>query len=182
MSLPRRSLLKIGISGALLLSVGGLGLSLRPTTMVTKPESLKCLDQRQFSVLQAVAECMVAPSGSMPSVIELEVVQTIDGLLVELHPADRKQVLQVVGLLENALSGLLMDGRFQTFTGSDLAARRHILDGWRTSRLSVKRQAFLALHQLCVSAYWGHPRAYEFAGYGGPPDYSGVLQGPDADG
>jgi hypothetical protein len=108
----------------------------------------------------------------MPSIDELETVSTIDHMLSEAHPEDVTQVLQALMLLENALAGFLLEGRYRTFSGSSLEAQRQVLEQWRTSGLTVKRQAFQALHGLCVTSYWGHPKAYAFAGYSGPPDFS----------
>jgi len=182
MALQRRVFLKVGLGGAAALALGGLGLGLRPTVYVPMKGELICLNERQYAVLSAMADCIVSPTPDMPSVEDLNVVQAIDGMLSDLHPEDTRQLLQAVGLLENALSGLLWDGRIHTFTGSSRLGRVQILDGWRHSRLSVKKQAYLALHQLCVAAYWGHPEAYRFTDYPGPPDFSGLVPTESVDG
>ena len=174
-SIDRRTLLKLGFGGTALLAVGGVGLGLRPTVYVPVKGKLTHLNARQYSVFYAMADAVVSPSDEMPSIGDLDVVETIDGMLSELHPDDVSQLLQAVGLPENALTGLLLDGRFHTFTSASRAVRVEILDGWRSSRLSVKQQAYTALHALCVAAYWGNPTAYQFAGYMGPPNFSGLA-------
>ena len=175
MSIDRRTLLKLGLASSALLAVGGVGLGMRPTVYVPANGPLTHLNARQYSVFYAMADAIVSPTDEMPSIEGLAVVETIDEMLNELHPEDVAQLLQAVGLLENALTGLLLDGRFHTFTSASRAVRVEILDGWRSSRLSVKQQAYTAMHALCVAAYWGNPAAYLFTGYMGPPDFSGLV-------
>lgn len=181
MGLHRRTFLKIGMSGAAMLALGGVGLGLRSSVLVVPSGPLHCLTARQYSIFAAIADCMISPTDEMPQIQELGVVEQIDEMLRHVHPDDRTQILQVLSLLENALAGFLLDGRFQTFTATSRQARVRILEGWRTSRLSVKQQAFVALHGLCVAAYWGNPKAYIFAGYSGPPDFSSMGLGAPAD-
>ena len=183
MAIPRRTFLKLGLGGVGLLALGGAGLALQSTTLVEPQGPLRCLNVRQYSILYAVADAIVSPSEDMPSVGDLGAVETMDGLLAQLHPDDMGQILQVLSLLENALTGLLLDGRVQTFTSYSRTRRVEILDGWRTSRIGTKQQAFVALHGLCVASYWGNPKAYAFTGYPGPPDFTGLLPQPEvADG
>jgi len=181
MGLERRTFLKIGLSGAAMLAVGGIGLGIRSSVLVEPSGPLHCLTPRQYSIFSAIADCIISPTEAMPQIQDLGVVEQIDDMLRHVHPADRGQILQVLALLENALSGFILDGRFQTFTATSREARVRILEGWRTSRLSVKQQAFVALHGLCVAAYWGHPDAYIFAGYSGPPDFAAMGLGEPAD-
>lgn len=162
--------------------MGGVGLGLRPTVMVPVEGTLKHLSPRQYAVFTAMVETFVAPTSDMPEVQSLNVGHTIDGMLDSLHPDDVTQLLQAVGLIENALAGFVFEGRIQTFTASSLQVRAQILEGWRTSRLSLKQQAYLALHQLCVASYWGHPKAYQFTGYTGPPNFDGLVPEGGEDG
>ena len=165
-----------------MLAVGGVGLGLRPTVMVPVEGTLKHLNPRQYAIFTAMVDAFVSPTSDMPDVQSLNVGQTIDGMLDSLHPDDVTQLLQAVGLIENALAGFVFEGRIQTFSASSRETRVQILNGWRTSRLSLKQQAYLALHQVCVASYWGHPKAYSFAGYMGPPNFDGLAPAGGQDG
>ena len=43
------------------------------------------------------------------------------------------------------------------------------LERLRTSRWSLLRAAYDALHQLVFASWYGNPRAWTAIGYGGPP-------------
>ena len=154
MGLHRRTFLKVGLSGAAALAVGGVGLGLRASVLQTPNVPLHCLNAQQYSIFSAVADCIVSPDGDMPSIEQLGVVAQIDEMLRHVHPTERAQILQVLSLLENALAGFVLDGRFQTFTALSREARVTVLEGWRTSRLSVKQQALLP-SMGCVSLRTG---------------------------
>jgi len=174
MSVSRRRVLQVGLGGTVLLALGGVGLALRPTTVRTPSSPLKVLTVAEYSIVLSVAERIVRPDSEMPSVLELGVAEEIDAMLLGVPTLDVTQIKQVLALLENAFASLVLSGRLTTFTGSSPEAQSRILDGWRTSSLNTKRQAYRVLHSLCVAAYWGNPRAYAATGYPGPPDFSAV--------
>ena len=82
-----------------------------------------------------------------------------------LYVADRDEGLILVG------AGSLLDGRTRPFTQLDAAGQDATLDGWRRSRISVRRTAFQALHGLCMGSYYASPETYAAVGYPGPPDF-----------
>lgn len=165
----RRALLRYGVAGALVLAVGGVGLSLQPTVRTAPSEPLKVLDEVEFAILAAVAEALLPGDARRPSARALSVPEKVDHVLSTMHPADVAEVKQVLRLLENGLMGLLLDGRPATFTGASPSARERVLERWRTSRWTLRRTAYLALAGLCNAAYWTDPRVWASVGYAGPP-------------
>ncbi len=176
----RRSLLKLGLGGAALLAAGGLGLGLWPGPVRPTPSGLAVLDPRSYSVLAAVADRICPGGEGLPAASDLDVAALVDSHLARLHPADAAELLQGLVLLENALAGLIFDGRPKPFTACSPEVQDAVLLAWQGSRVTVRRVVFQALRGLIAAAYWGHPDLYAAVGYPGPPDYSGFGLPPAA--
>jgi len=174
MGSTRRRFLKFGLGGVILLAVPGVGLGLRPSVLVEPAAPLRTFNQRQFSVLAAVAETMCPGAAGLPSAGDLGVAEALDHLYSRMDPTTGKDIGAILDLLENALAGALLDGRVRTFTACSPEQRREVLDAWRTSAISVRRAIFKALRGFVMAAYWGDRRTWDFIGYGGMPDYTKV--------
>ena len=127
------------------------------------------LSERQYAILAAIAETLCPGRDGLPDANVLRVANRVDHLLDSLHPGDAAEFKQAITLMENALVGLALEGRFNTFSASSPAVRTRALEGWRTSGLNLRRKAFSAVSGLCMGAYWSDPRVYPFVGYPGPP-------------
>jgi len=179
--MKRRTLLKLGLSGGALLALGGVGLSLRgPGRLRSVPPNLKQLSERQYLTLAAVAARVCPQRKNAPSTDDVQVAQKLDLLLETMHPADSQDFKQLLNLFDNALAGLLLDGRITTFTGASAAVQDEILQSWRTSTFLVKRTGYKAMVGLCAATYFGDPSTYASVGYPGPPDYGNVRHARQA--
>lgn len=175
--MKRRTLLKIGVGGGLLLAIGGTGLWLRgPTRSRPIPSGLKRLNDRQYLTLAAVAARVCPPLKGAPTTDTARVAQKLDSLFDTMHPGDVKDLKQLLDLLDNALGGLLLEGRVSTFTGSSDSQQDDILQSWRTSAVSLKRTGYKAIVGLCAATYFADSRTYAAIGYPGPPDYGNVKK------
>ncbi len=173
----RRRLLQVGLGGTVLLGLGGLGFWLwRPHSARIAPSDLKTLDAGAWQVLAAVAACICPEGKGFPSADAIGVASRVDALLAGLHPTTVGEIRQLLGLLENPASSLLLDGRIGSFSGADAATQAQILAGWRDSDIAVKRAGFKALSGLCASSYYSHPDVFAHVGYPGPPDYGNVRR------
>ena len=175
MPITRRTILRYGLGGALVLAAGAAGIALQDTLLRQPMAKLQVLDQRTFSILVAVADRIAPAGGGFPSAEELQVAEKIDGLLARMDPAVGGEIKQVLLLLENALAGLVFDGRTKPFTRMMPEAQDDALRSWQNSRLDVRRTAYTALHGLCAAAYYASPEIYPLVGYPGPPDFRGVT-------
>ncbi|MCO4763367.1 MAG: hypothetical protein KC502_17755 [Myxococcales bacterium] len=186
--MKRRTLLKVGLGGGVLLALGGVGLSLRgPTRSRDVPAGLKTLSDRQYLTLAAfsarvtpnaaVDQALVDNKAKFPSSDDVGVAQKLDTLFSTMHPGDVGDLKQLLDLLDNALGGLLLEGRTQTFTGSSAAEQDKILASWRTSGVTLKRTGYKALVGLCAATYFTDPRTYPACGYPGPPNYGNATGG-----
>lgn len=166
----RRNVLKFGLAGAVLLAIGGVGLGLRGTVRRVPASPLLVLDDVEFSVLWAVAERVCPANGKFPAASSVLVAEKIDALLAGLDPATQAETKSLLRLVENALPGLLLDGRFTTFTGSSPAVQDAVLEAMRTSRMGLRRTMFKALGGLVGATYYAQPEVWGAVGYPGPPD------------
>lgn len=175
MSTTRRRLLQVGLGGAALLAVGGVGVALRPGVLRAPSAPLQALDPRSFSTLAAVADAVCPGTEVYPSAAGVGVAEGIDALLASCDPGMTDELTQALMLLENALVGLLLDGRPVAFTALSPATQAEVFEGWRTSRIGVRRQIYKALRGLCASVYYAHPDTWPGSGYPGPPDYAAAA-------
>jgi hypothetical protein len=137
----------------------------------TPARPLRALDPEAFAVLAAVADRLCPGGEGLPKARELEVAEKVDALLAAMDPAMVADVQVVLSLIENALAGLLFEGRWTTFTAALPEAQDRILEAWRSSRVYARRSAFKAVHGLVTAAYWGSPEVHARVGYPGPPTF-----------
>lgn len=163
MATSRRSFLRTGLLGGALLAFGGLGLSLYPSKEVgvaTAP--LLVLEPRAFQVLVAVASRIVTAKGAEP----VAIAHGVDRALSYALPETQEGLNKLLGLFENALPGLVLDGRVKPFTRLSPESQDAVLESWRTSRIALRRIGYQALRKLALAAYymeessWG-PLAYQ---------------------
>ncbi len=170
--MKRRSFLRKGLFGAALLALGGAGLALYPGKHLASPlRGLRVLDERGFQVMVAVAARVVVGPGADP----IRIAHGVDEALARAAPESQADLVKLLGLFENALPGLLLDGRASPFTRLDGAAQDRVLEQWRDSRLAVRRSGFHALRRLCLGVYYAEPSAWPSIHYAGPPDLGGFA-------
>jgi hypothetical protein len=164
----RRTFLKRGLfGGALLTAGGGAAFALFPSRVrFTAREALHVLDAKSFNVMASIAARVVTAEGADP----VTITHTIDQALARAVPEAQHDIVQLLGLFENALTGLLLDGRFKPFTQLEGQAQDAVLLAWRYSRLVLRRGAYKALKNLCVTSYYRKEDAWHQTGYPGPPD------------
>lgn len=171
MKLTRRTMLRAGLGAASMAALGGAALALQTGDLPAPPSALQVLDAHAHAVVAAVAATLLPTGPGRPDPLALGIPALVDGHMATMHPADQAELIQGILLLDNALVGLMMDGRPRTFTACDPQTRRATLEAWRTSRVEVRRVVYKALRGLIVAAYWGHPELYLAAGYPGPPRF-----------
>lgn len=167
----RRTFIRRGIFGGLLLAVGGsVGLAVWPTDRMARPRRpLRALDERQFSILATVAGRMVQAPGADP----VEIAHRVDAQMATAYPEVRADFGKLLLLLENALAGLILDGRLKPFTRLSPAAQDDVLQSWASSHLAVRRTGYAALRKLTQAVFYAGPEAWPEVGYPGPPQLTG---------
>lgn len=168
----RRSFLKAGLWGGLLLGVGGTGLALWPTRRRHAPfKPLMVLDARELAILAQVAERMVG----LPDADPVKIAHGVDESLALGPPELGADFKKLLGLLDSGLAGLLLDGRVRPFTHLEPADQDTALEQFRDSRILARRVGYQALRKLCLAGYYADAASWKALGYPGPPQ----LQLPD---
>jgi len=174
----RRSFVRYGLLGGVAILVGGgvsAGVLAMRTTALREPRrALSALTQKQYSILAAIADRLCPGADGLPGATELEVAEKVDALLARAEPGVVKEFGAALLLVENALVGAALQGRFTTFSASPADVQDRYLDAWRLSDVKLRRTVWRAIAGLCMASYWSDPRTYAWVGYPGPPDFSGA--------
>jgi hypothetical protein len=101
-----------------------------------------------------------------PRVRDTHAVATVDSVCRGLDPA-------ISGVLPLALrlfdwGPLLFDWRFARFSRLPPVEQDASLRGWMTSRLALRRTAFLGVRNLCFMGWYSQPEVWPLIGYQGP--------------
>ena len=164
----RRTFIRRGILGGALLALGGsIGLATWSSDrrMREPRRALRALDERQFAVLVAVAARTVGD----PKADAIEIAHRVDAQMAIAYPEVRADFGKLLLLMENALAGLLLDGRAKPFTRLSPQAQDDVLTAWRTSRLALRRSGYAALRKITQAAWYAAPEGWADTGYPGPP-------------
>ncbi|HEY1954122.1 MAG TPA: hypothetical protein VGH28_00870 [Polyangiaceae bacterium] len=161
----RRTFLKRGLAGGAVLLLGGGGLALIPTKEQGAPtRALAVLGARSFQVLVAIAK-RVAP----PSADAVKISEGVDSLLRRAPVEVQRDFNKLLGLFENALPGLLFDGRVLPFTRLSPESQDAVLAHWRDSRLTIRRTGYHALRRICLAVAYADESLWPAVGYSPPP-------------
>jgi len=164
-SSSRRSFLKKGLFGGVVLALGGTGLAFYPSAHLASPTApLVVLSSASFQVLVAVAGRMVVAQGADPVAIAHAVDQALTRVPLEVQAEMNK----LLGLLESALPGLLLDARAQPFTRLSPEARDRVLTTWSTSRFAIRRSGYQALRKLCLASHYTEESSWAAIDYHPP--------------
>jgi hypothetical protein len=124
-------------------------------------------DAMETEILTQIVERMVETGETdAPRVRDTAAVPTIAALCQRLDPG-------VVGQLSIALrlfeyGPILFDFTFARFSRMTPEQQDVSLECWMRSRLSLRRQAFMALRNLSMLGYWSQPETWPLIGYQGP--------------
>lgn len=168
----RRKFLKKGLFGGLLLALGGGVLALYPSGHVASPTGpLLALEPLSFQVLVAVAGRMVVAKTANA----VAIAHAVDLALTRTSPEAQADMNKLLSLLENALPGLVFDGRVQPFTRLSLESRDRVLESWRTSRFALRRSGYQALRKLCLASHYLEEKTWGPLGYKPPTGLNGMA-------
>jgi hypothetical protein len=171
----RRNLLRGGLGGAVLLGLGGVGISLQGTRLGAAPaEPLRVLTREEHAIVAAVAARICPqPGPDVPGADAIGVGLMADRLLEKAHPGTVGEVKSVLALFESPLVGAVFLERARPFTQLDPETQDAVLYAWRDSSVALRRTVFRALSSLVTALYFGDPRTWPGIGYPGPPDPPG---------
>jgi hypothetical protein len=161
----RRTFLKKGVIGSLLLLGSGVGMSFFTGRTVTPRRTLNNLSRLEFSVLVAVARRTVTAPAADP----VEIAHRVDDFLLRVAPETRTDFKRMLVLLENPVSGLFLDGRPWPFTRLSPEAQDRALFAWRDSSVPLRRAGYVSVRKVTQAAHYEQPSCWASVGYPGPP-------------
>jgi hypothetical protein len=163
----RRSFLKAGALGALVLAAGG-GIY----RAVHTPRLARfVMDGEARAALHAIVPAMLA--GALPAQAaerKAAIGAAVDGVhaaISSLPLAVQKEVQDLFGLLALAPARRLLTGVSGGWTNADPQQVTAFLQDWRLHRLALLRTAYAALHDLSLGAWYAQPASWNAIGYPG---------------
>lgn len=163
--MQRRSLLKLGAASTALLLVGGGAITaLRPAWVQGH------LSAGARGVFLAVGRAMLdgaLAAGETQPALEA-MVQRIEALVAALPPHAQAELSQLLALLDTAPGRRLLAGLERPWQEASVEDIQAALQSMRFSRLALRQQAYLALHDIVSGAYFSEPSTWAVLGYPGP--------------
>jgi hypothetical protein len=164
-TVSRRSFLKAGIAGAVMLAVaGGLYRALKAPSQLGK----FTLDGDAKSALAAIVAVML--KGTVPDSaqgLESAIVR-VQGAIAGLPLGTQKEIQDLFSLLTLAPTRRFLVGMPDSWSNAksdDVAA---FLQNWRTHRVSMLQSAYHALHDLIIGPWYADESTWAAIGYPGP--------------
>ncbi|HVP66123.1 MAG TPA: gluconate 2-dehydrogenase subunit 3 family protein [Anaeromyxobacteraceae bacterium] len=170
----RRSFLKWGLFGTVVLAVGGgTWLATRRTRALPGLGGpFVALSPLEATVFLSIAERLVPVRAGFPRPMDVDLPRRVDSIVAMAPEPTQGEIRQLVRLFDNALAGFLLDGQFHTFTESTIEQQDARIASWQQSRFALRRTGYKALKRLVYAAYYGSPETWPAVGYPGPPSIS----------
>lgn len=165
--MQRRAWLKLGMASAAVLAVGGGALAL------IEPGLRKGrLSAPGRAVMAAVARGFLDGSlptggGELASAMDGQLAR-VDALVGALPRHAQGELSQLLALLAGAPGRRSLAGLAPAWSEATVAELQAALQSMRLSRLSLRRQAYHALHDITLGAYFAAPSTWGLLGYPGP--------------
>ena len=168
----RRTLLRTGLLGTLVVVVGGGAVASRKTKLRRAPRGgLRVLTLAEYSILAAIADRVCPePRPGVPGATALDIAGLADRLFEKAGDDAKKGVKTALAVFENGLTGAMFFERVTPFTQLSAAEQDEVLTAFRDSRVGIRRTIYRALSSLAASMYYGHPDVWDGIGYPGPAD------------
>lgn len=92
----------------------------------------------------------------------------IDALIAALPPHAQGELSQLLALLASAAGRRTLAGLNEEWSLTNAADIQHGLQAMRMSSISLRQQAYHALHDIVGGAYFAEPSTWAMLGYPGP--------------
>jgi len=163
----RRSLLKLGLLSAAVLAVAGVPLALlRPGLQGAR------LSGSGREVFAAAARAIL--DGSLPSAgapherALASLLDRIDALVANLPSHVQSELSQLLAVLASGAGRRTLAGLEPDWSEASVAELQDALKSMRVSSLSLRQQAYHALHDIVGGAYFSESSTWTMLGYPGP--------------
>ncbi|HYD77414.1 hypothetical protein [Ramlibacter sp.] len=163
----RRSWLKLGIGGAAVLVMGGGALALMEPGLQQGrlgPSGRLVFTHTGRALLDG---SLPAQPGQLAVALE-GLLDRIDALVAALPSHAQQELSQLLALLASGVGRRALAGLSPDWPAASTAEIQEALQAMRTSSLTLRRQAYQALHDIAGAAYFSDRSTWPLLGYPGP--------------
>lgn len=165
--MQRRSWLRLGLFSASVMALGGGALALLESGQ--RVERLSPAGRAVFTgVGQALLDGSLPARGSERETALDGLLDRIDVLLSGLPQHAQAELSQLLLILDSSVGRRALAGLSDDWSIASIADIQAALQSMRTSGISLRRQAYQALHDITGSAYFSDSSTWAFLGYPGP--------------
>lgn len=165
--MQRRTLLKLGVTAsAVLLIAGGAAALIQPGLT---QGLLSASARTVFSAVSSAVLDKTLPAEPVARQAAMEgLLARIDILISALPPHAQDELSQLLSVLASAGGRRALAGLATPWTDASVAEVQTALQGMRLSSLTLRQQAYAALHDITAGAYFSEPASWALLGYPGP--------------
>jgi hypothetical protein len=171
----RRRFLKTGVAGSLLLGVASTGALLGGCAGSSDSTCKHCLwlvpgDRVLLTEVIPVMLMGALPESEKERKAAIEkIVAGFDYTVAHFPPSVRKEIRQLLDLLAWPLTRVILTGVMSAWENAEASEIHAFLRRWESSRFSLLRSGYSALHDLICGAWYVSPESWTRIGYPGPP-------------
>jgi len=160
--------LKLGLASAAVLAAGGGALALIEPGL--RDARLSRAGRLVFThVGRGMLQGSLPAAGPERDAALASMLVRIDALVASLPPNAQAELSQLLALLASSAGRRAVAGLASPWETAEVDEIQRALQGMRVASLSLRQQAYHALHDITLSAYFADPSTWSLLGYPGPP-------------
>ena len=165
--MKRRGWLKLGIASAALLAAGGGVMALLEPGL--REARLTSAGRAVFSgVGRAMLDGSLPTDSAARQAALTGMLERVDALILGLPAHAQDELSQLLALLASGAGRRTLAGLSGDWETASIAEIQEALQSMRVSGLSLRQQAYQALHDISGSAYFSDASTWSLLGYPGP--------------
>lgn len=165
----RRSWLKLGVAATVALAIGGGTVALLDPGL--RDGRLAAAGRRVFTHIgRGLLEGSLPAQPAEHAAALAGLVDRVDALVASLPAHARQELSQLLSLLAAGLGRRTLAGLSPDWSDATAAEIQQALQSMRVSTLSLRQQAYHALHDITAAAYFSDRGTWRQLGYPGPID------------
>ena len=163
----RRGLLTLGVVSAAALALAGGALALLQPGL--REARLTAAGRQVFAgASRALLDgSLPADAAALSNALDA-LLARIDALVAALPPHAQSELSQLLAVLVSAAGRRALAGLGQPWDSAAIAQIQEALQSMRVSGISLRQQAYQALHDIVGGAYFSNPLTWNLLGYPGP--------------
>jgi hypothetical protein len=167
--MQRRAWLKLGAASAVVLAVGGgVAASWKPGWVVFADTGTAKLSAEGRLAMGALARALLADALPADAAALNRHLDAFESLVATLQPAVREELALLLSLTTNGAGRLGLFGHTTALHELPVDTLRAALQAMRTSRISLRQQAYFGLRELHCGLRYAEPDTWTLLGYPGP--------------